>query len=237
MILLQGIVGSTAYGLAREGSDIDRLGVFAASTLDVAGLSWSRQDESKVSTDPDVTLHEVGKYLRLALKCNPSIMELLWLPPENLEIVEPVFGTWLIQLRQAFLSTGAIRSAYGGYARQQAARLEQRGDGSFSADTRKRTVKHARHLLRLLRQGREILATGQLTVAVSDPADYFAFDGMDTQQMLAVYEREDAMFTSQDSVLPARPDEDSVRWYLNTVRRNFMARALKAHGVLPARYR
>ncbi|GAA1913626.1 hypothetical protein GCM10009753_52280 [Streptantibioticus ferralitis] len=31
-VLLSGTVGSTAYGLAHKGSDIDRLGVFAAPT-------------------------------------------------------------------------------------------------------------------------------------------------------------------------------------------------------------
>ena len=37
-ILLQGIVGSTAYGLAGPDSDVDRLGVYAAPTLDFARL-------------------------------------------------------------------------------------------------------------------------------------------------------------------------------------------------------
>ncbi|MFD7300744.1 DNA polymerase beta superfamily protein, partial [Streptomyces pharetrae] len=37
-ILLSGVVGSTAYGLAHEDSDVDRLGVFAAPTESLHGL-------------------------------------------------------------------------------------------------------------------------------------------------------------------------------------------------------
>jgi predicted nucleotidyltransferase len=221
-VLLSGIVGSTAYGLAREGSDVDRIGVFVAPTIDVAGLDWHGDRESAVSTKPDSTHHEVGKYLRLALKCNPTITELMWLPGDLIEQVHPFHGARLIDLREAFLSEHAVKAAYGGYARQQASRLRNRGDGSFSADTRKRTTKHARHLLRLLRQGRELLATGRLTVRVPNPEDYFAFDEMTPEQMLDVYEREDALFAETVSVLPSEPDRERVREYLSDVRAAFL---------------
>ncbi len=221
-VLLSGIVGSTAYGLAREGSDVDRLGIFAAPTVEVAGLDWHHDRETHVTTKPDSTMHEVGKWVRLALKGNPTITELTWLPPDLLDHVDPVFGARLIGMRTAFLSDRGVRSAYGGYARQQAHRLQGRGDGSFSSDTRKRTTKHARHLLRLLRQGRELLTTGQLTVRVEDPADYFAFDDMTPEQMIAVYEREDALFGEARSVLPDEPDRDAAREFLNDVRRHFL---------------
>lgn len=222
MILLSGVVGSTAYGLAREGSDVDRLGVFVAPTLEVAGLDWNPGRESKVSTNPDVTLHEVGKYVRLALRCNPTITELLWLPPDCLEHVDGFLGRALIRRRQAFLSTGAVRAAYGGYARAQARRLATRGDRSSAADTRTRTAKHARHLLRLLRQGRQLLTTATLRVTVDDPHDYWALDDMTPAQMLQVYEREDELFGRVESVLPEQPDRDLVRRYLSRVRAHYL---------------
>lgn len=221
-VLLSGIVGSTAYGLAREGSDVDRLGVFVAPTVDVAGLDWHRDHETDVTTKPDKTLHEIGKYLRLALKCNPTIMELLHLPEPLLEWVHLGYGDELIEMRGAFLSTHAVRSAYGGYARQQADRLAGRGDGSFSSDTRKRTTKHARHTLRLLRAGRQLLATGRLQVEVDNPGDYFAFDDMTTEQMLDVFRHEDALFADTASVLPDEPDKARVRDYLRRVRIAFL---------------
>ncbi|MGH3656009.1 MAG: DNA polymerase beta superfamily protein [Micromonosporaceae bacterium] len=221
-LILQGVVGSTAYGLAREGSDVDRLGVFVAPTLEVAGLAWNTHRESTVTSNPDVTRHEVGKYLRLALKCNPTILELMWLPGEHIEIEHPVHGTGLTTLRQAVLSEECVRSSYGGYARQQATRLRNRGDGSFSAETRKRTTKHARHLFRLLRQGHQLLTEGQLDVKVANPQDYWAFDTMTTDQMLETYEHEDKTFMAAESVLPASPDVDRVRRYLNSVRTAYL---------------
>lgn len=221
--LLKGIVGSTAYGLAREGSDVDRLGIFAASTLDLAGLDWHPRRESKVHTDPDITFHEVGKYLRLALRCNPTVMELLWLPDELIEFRHQIFGNRLMALKEALLSEQCVRNAYGGYARQQAVKLRDRGD-SFSSDTRKRTAKHGRHLLRLLRQGQQLLAEGRLEVKVEDPQDYWDFDDMTPDQMLDIYEREDKTFSMTISVLPDRPDIGKVREFLDLVRDVFMKR-------------
>lgn len=216
--ILRGIVGSTAYGLAREGSDVDHLGVFVAPTLEYAGLDWHPDRDTRVTSGPDSTEHEVGKYLRLALKCNPTITELLWLPTGLYETATPD-GLGLVMNRRRFLSERCVRDAYGGYARQQAKKLADRGDGSFSADTRKRTAKHARHLLRLLRQGRQLLTTGDLDVRVDNPEDYFAFDTMTPAQMLAVYEREDTLFMAAPSVLPEAPDRTKVAELLIRLRR------------------
>ena len=63
-VLLSGVVGSTAYGLATEDSDVDWLGVYAAPTEKILGLHPPQ--ESIVSTAPDITYHEAGKYCRLA---------------------------------------------------------------------------------------------------------------------------------------------------------------------------
>jgi hypothetical protein len=79
----------------------------------------------------------------------------------------------------------------------------------------------------LLRQGRELLETAALTIKVPDPEDYFAFDDMDTDQMLQVYEREDELFMTAKSILPAKPDRAAIRDYLIYVRRRF----LEAHDV------
>lgn len=218
-IILSGIVGSTAYGLSREGSDVDRLGIFVAPTLAVAGLDWSSHKETVVTTKPDSTFHEAGKFLRLALACNPTILELLFLPDDLYETVTSEGGE-VIDARNAFLWEKGVRNAYGGYARQQAQRLANRDDGTFSSDTRNRTVKHARHILRLLRQGRALLETGHLNVAVDNPEDYWAFGDMTTGQMIDIYQREDALFQQSRSVLPSEPDRAGVAELLRLIRHN-----------------
>ncbi|WP_199485389.1 phosphatase domain-containing protein [Actinomadura craniellae] len=218
-MLLSGIVGSTAYGLATTGSDIDRLGVFAAPTAELHGLHPPQQ--SIVTTAPDRTIHEVGKWCSLALACNPTVTELVWLPEELYEVGSPL-GDELIELRRAFLSARRVRDAYLGYATQQFNRLAARGDGSFSADTRRRTAKHARHLARLVHQGRDLYATGELTVRLADPQWFHDFGekvaagNLDVaREMLAAVE---ADFARIHTPLPDRPDEPAVERWLRKVR-------------------
>jgi hypothetical protein len=217
-ILLSGIVGSTAYGLARPGSDIDRLGMFAAPTEALHGLHTPK--ESHVTTAPDRTLHEAAKWCRLALGGNPTAMELVWLPDELYEVRTPL-GDELIGIRTSFLCAKRVRDAYLGYATQQFRRLENRGDGSFSADTRGRTAKHARHLKRLCHQGLALYTTGRLELRVEDPEEYHAFGervAADPAAALPLLRHYEAAFDETPTVLPERPDEAAAEAWLRRVR-------------------
>lgn len=219
-ILLSGVVGSTAYGLAGPDSDIDRLGVFAAPTTAFHGLTFPT--ESIVSSKPDATHHEARKYCSLALGGNPTVSELMWL--DSHEVVTPLGGE-LIGIRSAFLSAKRARDAYLGYATQQFKRLEARGDGSFSADTRKRTAKHARHLMRLCAQGYELYATGNLRIRLDDPQRYLDFGervaGGDIEHARSVMGAYEAAFDEKPSVLPDEPDRAVVEDWLLRVRATF----------------
>ncbi|MCX4766280.1 nucleotidyltransferase domain-containing protein [Streptomyces sp. NBC_01275] len=230
-ILLSGIVGSTAYGLAHEGSDVDRLGMFAAPTEELHGLH--RPKESHVSTAPDSTLHEAAKWCRLALSGNPTVMELVWLPDELYEVRTPL-GDELIAIRTTLPSAQRVRDAYLGYATQQFRRLQNRNDGSqaddsqaeASADTGKRTAKHARHLKRLCTQGYDLYATGQLTIRVEDPESYHRFGeqvAADPDSALPLLRDFEERFDRTRSVLPEQPDESAAEAWLRGVRRHFYA--------------
>ncbi|MFI2436115.1 DNA polymerase beta superfamily protein [Streptomyces sp. NPDC018693] len=220
-ILLSGVVGSTAYGLAHAGSDVDRLGLFAAPTEELHGLHPPK--ESHVSTAPDRTLHEAAKWCRLALGGNPTVMELVWLPEDLYEVRTPL-GEELIGIRASLLSAARVRDAYLGYATQQFRKLQSRGDGSFSADTRRRTAKHARHLKRLCHQGYELYATGRLTIRVEDPESYHRFGervAADPEAARPLLNRFETAFAETRSVLPERPDERAADAWLRRVRRHF----------------
>ncbi|MBP0456534.1 DNA polymerase beta superfamily protein [Streptomyces montanisoli] len=217
-MVLSGIVGSTAYGLARPGSDIDRLGVFAVPTEALHGLH--RPQESHVTHEPDRALHEAAKWARLALRANPTVLELVWLTDELYD-VRTALGDELIGIRSAFLSASRVRAAYLGYATQQFKRLYDRRGSSSSADVHRRTAKHARHLRRLCHQGYHLYATGRLDIRVDDPDSYFAFgeevarDAMAALPMLQDFE---ARFDRTVSPLPDRPDEAPVEAWLLRVR-------------------
>ena len=215
-VLLSGIVGSVAYGLAGPGSDVDRIGVFAAPTVAFHGLHPPR--ESVVTTDPDVTLHECAKYCRLGLSGNPTATELMWLPDDCYE-TRTEFGDRLIAIRSAFLSAPRVRDAYLGYATQQFRKLTTRSaDGSTGGS--RRSAKHARHLARLLHQGRVLYATGVLEIRLADPEWFRAFGERvaggaldEAEALVAAAERD---FDRIRTPLPDRPDEETVeRWLLD----------------------
>lgn len=222
-VLLGGVVGSTAYGLARGDSDRDYLGVYAASFAELASLRppFGRREGSVVAKEPDITQHEALKFAQLALGCNPTVLELMWLDEYE---VKNDLGAALVELRWAFLSQRDVHNAYLGYARQQFSRLNTRDDGSFSSDLRKRTAKHARHLLRLLDQGLELYSTGRLTLKLADPERYhnfgtrvaagdltFARDELHAAEQL--FERKRAT-----SPLPEYPNREAVQEWLYQVR-------------------
>jgi hypothetical protein len=226
-VVLEGIVGSTAYGLNTPTSDIDHLGVFVEPTetfLSLAGLP-QRKQSWKAPGELDRTLHELGKYCSKVLHGNPTFTELLWLPKDLYVVCEPI-GEELIELRSLFLSAKPTRDAYLGYATQQFRKLEQRGDGSFSSDTRKRTAKHARHMLRLLKQGYHAWATGEIRVRLDDP-DYVrefgervaAGDIELADATLVAYEMK---FDMTETVLPDRPDREAIDEWLRETRKRLL---------------
>lgn len=131
--------GSRAYGLATPDSDYDFKGTYLAPIESILGLSPVEQ--SWVQHEPDMQAHELAKFCSLALAANPTILEVMCCEPIHATFT----GQWLIDNVELFFSN-RVRVTFGGYARQQFSRLTTRGDGSFSADTRKRTEKHARHL-------------------------------------------------------------------------------------------
>ncbi|MBP0451923.1 nucleotidyltransferase domain-containing protein [Kitasatospora sp. RG8] len=214
-VLLSGVVGSTAYGFAHAGSDIDRLGLFAAPTEEFHGLH--RPAESHVSTDPDVTLHEAAKWCRLALGCNPTASELAWLPDDLYETRSPL-GEELIAIRTSFLSAKAVRNSYLGYADQQFRKLLTRDTTDPAA--RRRAAKHARHLVRLVEQGVRLHETGENVVRIPDPervrrlGERIADRPATAEPLLAAaVER-----FSRPGVLPAAPDPRPAEAWLRRVR-------------------
>jgi predicted nucleotidyltransferase len=209
-VALLAVTGSKAYGLDHENSDTDRMGIFIANTFDVAGLNWTQANESWSNAGPegdDTTLHEMGKFLRLALKCNPTLIELMWMNDyEKLD----TFGGNLIAIRDAFVYTNGIRNHYHGYAVSQLNRVR--------ADYPNHKPKMARHTLRIARQGADLLKTGTFDVKVSDPEEYFALDKLSFDDLDEKISRAVSHVQLCDSVLPDKPDRDKVAEFLEDVR-------------------
>lgn len=219
-ILLEGVVGSTAYGLAGPDSDVDRLGIFAYDTVRLFRLDPPR--ESIVTTKPDSTLHEASKAVRLLLAGNPTSTEVLWLT--EYEVRAPL-GAELIGLRSAFLSAKRTRDTYLGYATQQFKKLLTRGDGSFDSDIpARRASKHARHLMRLVDQGFELYTTGNLRIRLENPQKYLDFGeavAANPQAAVPFMAAAEDRFNAAKTVLPDEPRTAVVQAWLNRVRAEY----------------
>jgi len=159
-VIYRCIVGSQAYGLGRDGSDVDRRGIYLAP----AELEWSLYGvpEQLESRDSEECYWELKKFIVLALKANPNILECLYTP--MVEKRTPIADE-LLAGRDIFLSK-LVYQTYNGYVMSQFKKLEQ--DLRTSGDIK---WKHAMHLVRLLLEGVTILRDGYVPVRVSEHRD------------------------------------------------------------------
>lgn len=179
-IILDGVVGSRAYGLATDDSDTDTLGVFVAPTLDVSGLFWSSKDETVTNASPDgddYTYHEVGKFLRLILKGNPTMIEFLFLDEHT---SKDKYGDLLVSNAIQLIPLTDTYYSYLGYAQSQLEKFNHSG-----------TFKYAKHALRLLEQGEDLLTTGSMSVKVKEPKNLLDLE--DEPKLVIVREVEDKL--------------------------------------------
>lgn len=212
-IILEGVVGSHAYGLATPESDIDLRGAFCWPTEKILSLDKGAETIDRVN--PDVCHHEVEKFVRLAANANPNILEMFWLDRYT-QLTEE--GQLLLNLKEHLLSQ-RVRKTYGGYAMAQIKRLKERGDGSFKSKLRKRREKHARHCFRLLWQGTQILSEGRLTVSVASYREQlFHIGTLDDDALGEMFTAAMAKMDATESTLPEDPDYTRINETLLTIR-------------------
>ncbi len=148
-VIYRCIVGSQAYGLSNESSDTDRRGFY----LPPADLHWSLfgVPEQLENPEGEECYWELEKFIQLALRANPNVLECLYTP--LVETVTPL-AQELLDQRQIFL-TRLVFQTYNGYVISQFKKLEQdlrtRGEMRW---------KHAMHLVRMLLSGITVLREG-----------------------------------------------------------------------------
>lgn len=118
-VILETVVGSRAWGLSDESSDVDRRGVFVLPFPWTTSLTDPPTD--LVSADGSETFWEIDKTIRQALRADPNTLETLFL--DGATPRDPM-GQWLLDARGAFVSR-AIYGSFGRYALSQLKRLEQ----------------------------------------------------------------------------------------------------------------
>ena len=211
-------VGSKAFGLSTDDSDDDYRGIF----LPPAESHWSmykipEQIESNDGVDDEV-YWELEKFLSLALKANPNILETLWTP---MVIEASPLALRLREIRNAFLSKH-IYKTYSGYVLSQFRRMKN----SFEKSG-KFKPKHAMHLLRLLHSGIGCLQTGDIMIDVSHHREslmkvrenQFTFEEVREQALMLDREFQAAF---ESTGLPEQPDFETVNQFLIEARRSMV---------------
>jgi predicted nucleotidyltransferase len=159
--------GSISYGTNTADSDIDLKGICIPPKEYLLGLHKFEQKEIE---EPDTVIYSLEKFVRLALKCNPNIVEMLFVR-ENHVLFCNKWGKELLDIREEFLSKQA-RHSFGGYAHAQLQQMEKRKypNSKRRAEVGKYgySLKNAYHLIRLLKMGIEIMTEGTLHVFRSD---------------------------------------------------------------------
>lgn len=139
-IIYHVVTGSTAKGVNTEDSDLDEKGVVALP-LD---RHFSLEDDFgtvAVQGEKDIEMHSLLKFVRLLLKQNPTILEMLWVD-EPFILSSNEYGSMLRENRDLFLSKGIFKS-FGGYARDQLMRIK----GGLNMLTDKDRTQHLAHTL------------------------------------------------------------------------------------------
>ncbi|MEU0601705.1 nucleotidyltransferase domain-containing protein [Streptomyces sp. NPDC006393] len=220
------VMGSRAFGLATDGSDTDRRGVFVAPTE----LFW-RFDKPPTHVDgplPEQFSWELERFCELALRGNPNILECLHSP--LVEYADDT-GRELLALRRAFLSR-QVHATFTGYALGQRRKLD--------ADLRTHGAprwKHAMHLLRLLTSARDLLRTGEFRIDVGEQREPLlavkrgevSWAEVEAWMARLGAEADEAL---EHSPLPPEPDHARVSDFLFRVRRTSAPQADPDHEVV-----
>ncbi|BBX35798.1 hypothetical protein MMAG44476_10864 [Mycolicibacterium mageritense DSM 44476 = CIP 104973] len=227
-------VGSGLHGVTVEGTDDrDEMGVCIEPPSCVIGLDRFEQYQYRTQPegarsgagDLDLTIYSLRKWARLAAAGNPTVLLLLFVPPE--EIVEIDWpGRELQANADLFLSRDAgIR--FTGYLDAQRDRMlglrSRRTNRPELIEKYGLDTKFAYHAVRLGIQGVELLSTGRITLPMAEPSRTWLRDlrvgKVDKQTVLdTIGDLRDQLVTLTDAAdLPRRPDQHRINDWLVSV--------------------
>jgi hypothetical protein len=219
-VIYRCVIGSQAYGLACEKSDVDRRGIY----LPTAELHWSLYGvpEQLENNETQEAYWELQKFIVLALKANPNVLECLYTPLA--EKATPL-AEELLAMKSIFLSR-LVYQTYNGYVLSQFKKMQ--------ADLRNHGQvkwKHVMHLIRLLLSGIGVLRDGFVPVRVDAHRDQLLtirngempWDEVEIWR-LRLHEEFNAAFAN--TKLPERPDYERANAFLISARRRALTKEL-----------
>ena len=212
-VIFRCVIGSRAYGLDDENSDTDRRGIY----LPPANLHWSLFGvPEQLENDATQEVYwELQKFIVLALKANPNVLECLYSP--IVETATPL-AQELLDMKETFLSK-LVFQTYSGYVASQFKKMQTdiRNQGRVK-------WKHVMHLIRLLLSGIHVLGEGFVAVDVGNYRDrLLAIKSGETEWddveawRLELHQQFNSAF--EQTKLPDRPDYQRANDFLIKARR------------------
>lgn len=212
-VIYRCVVGSRAYGLDTDESDTDYRGIY----LPPADLHWSLYGvpEQIDREETQEQYWELQRFLVLALKANPNVLECLYTP--LVEKITPL-GEELLQMRSSFLSRMVFQT-YNGYVASQFKKMQSdiKNQGQVK-------WKHVMHLIRLLISGISVLRHGFVPVRMDEYRDQLLairrgevlWEETEKLRISLHHEFDQAV---QQTTLPERPDYERANALLVKARR------------------
>lgn len=130
--LIQHYAGSKAYGTNIATSDTDIRGIFVAQP-EAVRTPWGHIEQISPNTGDDIVLYELNKYMRLALQCNPNIIETMWIDEGDIIQVTPEYQ--LLRSHAPELLNISIADTTMGYALSQLHRIKGHNKWITQAET------------------------------------------------------------------------------------------------------
>ncbi len=213
-VICRCVIGSRAYGLETAESDTDWRGIY----LPPAELHWSLYGvpEQLENDENQEAYWELKKFLILALKANPNVLECLYTP--LVEYATPL-AEELLEMRSMFLSR-LVYQTYNGYVMSQFKRMQAhiRNHGQVK-------WKHVMHLIRLLISGTQVLRHGFVPIRVDQHRERLIaikqgeMPWEDVERWrLSLHGEFDKSF--EETTLPERPDYERANEFLIRARRS-----------------
>jgi len=119
-LLVKHYAGSHAYGTSTPTSDVDFRGIFVADPINVR-TPFYRIDETTDTSEEDTKFYELSNFMKLALDCNPNVIETLWV--DEKDIVHQTEGYKLLREAREKLLSRKVVFTFSGYAMSQLKRI------------------------------------------------------------------------------------------------------------------
>lgn len=233
-LIFEAITGSTSYGMASEGSDIDVVGIvmppkdhlFPNLRGSINGFgpppecfsTWQQHAIKDSGQEYGVTLYGISRYFDLAASANPNITDILFSPQFCIR-VNTAIGQHLRANRKMFLHKGA-KHKFIGYAYSQLKRIgnkDKEGKRGELILAHKFDTKYSAHLVRLCLECAQILEEGDLDITRNSATIKAIREGKWTEEDVNKFFHEKEKYLEElynKSTLPHGPDMDAIRGLL-----------------------